>query len=238
MSSQDTGYWAAHVNGAEEDLLTWERELQRPFGVWLEPWGQKEQSQRLLRSSSFAAIDTAREVHREALKIVEVLNGVFRLRTEAGPIVVSGIWKLSPEGKRDVTMFADAGSIIVSGSAVGRRAGVDDSNGPSDVQKWAELAAKDERLAAMLQYYSTEPMSYVDLYRAYEVVDRYWQGRLHKQCWSPSANQLERFKRTANYYHRHSVDPRLKPPSKPMPLAEAAVLVRTVICETLREAAG
>jgi hypothetical protein len=94
----------------------------------------------------------------------------------------------------------------------------------------------------MLRHFGEEPTFY-ELIKVYEAIEVLCSplGGLKSRSWAPSSKKLDRFSRTADYYHRHSLarakSQKKKPPKERMPLAEATQLIRQMMYSLLNDLA-
>lgn len=109
--------------------------------------------------------------------------------------------------------------------------------GPTSVQRWLLLAGQSELVEDLLVHLSAAPNWY-DLYKAYEVIKKLsgGLGPLKARSWCPPQQALSNFSHTANLYrHSPAHASRMASSSKPMELAEANDLIRTMACHVMGE---
>lgn len=231
--TKQRAYWAVHLGGSAPDLENWAHELPRPFDPWLEIDQRDNEQYYLLRSLAFDSLHSAQEVREQAKVILPSLNGIVRLQAGSDPVRLLGVWEYMNDRTRNITMFAEAGILLQD---VRARNIEPSTTEPTRSQKWLQIALSNPVIGEMLGYFGT-PLSWYELYKAFECITRYCHGisNLRQRSWAPSNTDLNRFTQTANFYYRHARNPTLQPPENPMELAEAVGMLRAMIHSVLIE---
>jgi hypothetical protein len=191
--------------------------------------------------------ETAPHVHEYAVSLVEQLNGAMWIARKTHRIRTEGVIEFKPDGAQHMTSILAAGHfegrsrVHAVGIVVSLDGKILPSPGPeeSDVQKWTELADKEEVLADALVYLSRA--EWFDIYKAIECLEDRVGGELplRKLNWI-GAEDFKRLKRTANSF-RHRKDGTHRPPEKPMEQKEAleqlAVMIGRAFADALERSA-
>jgi hypothetical protein len=190
----------------------------------------------VIRSIEFAGATTGEEVKDRAVFMIEAINGAMNLLTGGGRIDFDGVIEVQPDGKLNYFLFPEP---IVARSRVHAAAlehgGTSAPPAPSPAQRWYKSGTTDRVVADMLVRFGKQT-SWYDLYKTYECVRRLYGGeqKLMSRPWASKA-EVERFTRTADYYHRHAYDPAKQPPKNPMSIRDAAEIIRGLVGQTLKE---
>jgi hypothetical protein len=179
------------------------------------------------------------EVRERALSMIKNLNGAMRA-CGSRPVAFGGVVEVFTDGTYSETTFVEAALEFprFTSEGTGTTGGSPGAPQPSLVQKWFSLAATDKVVADMLDHVGTEPNFY-DLYKTFEGIEALSSplGGLKSRSWAPGEAEIERFTRTANYNHRHSLAKTLqrKPPKKRMQLDEATVMIRRMVYSLMND---
>lgn len=240
MSEKEV-HWEVQLLGDTADL----EHLSRHFSTG--PIAVREDHQNaghVYRSSSFDACESSDQVLGVANDELIVLSGILRLVRQSHQNLRTGaVYKYRADGNRDtyvhladsirvharigdVTVYAtDAdGNLIEQPAAVPRTVAI------------SALAIEDASVKkAMRLFASVDAQTWVGLYRLYEVIEADVGGEhtMRKLGWG-SANDLKRFKRSANSVSvagdaaRHGKEQSI-PPDHPMTREEATAFVNFVM---------
>jgi hypothetical protein len=195
----------------------------------------REGDQVVMTSSSFSGISNVRDVRVLAEDLVQRLSGAARLVTGwRGDVKVGQMYQVDEQGVRRIFMIAEPVTIQIRGSPIGftfRRAdGSEEVHRPADpAAKWLKASGSDPRVARALRLLGKDPLLWVDVARLMELIESA-VPRERLDQWV-SKNRRDLLIRTANSAGavgdeaRHGVE-RVVPPPSPMPLSEAATLVK------------
>lgn len=223
-------HWEARLSGEDFDLSQAKR-LCNNQRISI----NKVDEQWFLSSSEFEGLKDASEVHSRAKKIAVTLSGALNiLNGYKGSLSVDSVHKLSPEGKRSVTILAEpvnftirtsfTATLTKSDGTVETRSSEDPTN------SWMELSFENKKVSKIFRLTSME-WDWVNMYRIYEVI----QSDVGKKTneWI-SGTDLERFKHSANSVEvagdasRHGKE-KTQPPKNPMEIKEAKILMRGLV---------
>lgn len=225
--------WGATLSGHAFDLQDWKESLLPPHEPWVEEWILNETSRLVLRSSIFENFTNGADVWNAAKALVVRLNGALAVHNRSQSLTVEGVMERRLDGSfGQHVIFAPGaahGRTRVGGISTGPQIG------PTSVQKWLELADRNELIDDLLMHQSGEA-NWHDLYKAYELVKELCGGQagLEMRAWCPL--RLGLFRHTANLFrHSSAHSSHQNPPAQPMPLPEAVALVRTMTGFVLRE---
>jgi hypothetical protein len=234
--SKDHGSWGAVLTGHTFDLQDWTDALGSPHEPWVEKWRIADIDRLVLRSTGFDQLADSTEVWETAKLLIVRLNGLFATLMRGQPLTIDGVAERHPDG------YVDKHIVIAVGTAYARaRAGSISTTlpqqGPTTVQRWFQLADRNELVEDLLIHMSAAPNWY-DLYKSYEAIKNLSGGQrlLEKRSWCPPKDILSTFTHTANTY-RHSLahSARSNSPLTPMPIHKASDIVRSMANGILQE---
>lgn len=232
-STAHRAYWAVPLTGDKLDLHRWEQALPQSFDPWVIKRDYASDSHTLLRSHEFDTSLSRAEVYDRAAEFVEVLNGTLRAFSGARPISIAGIWECMDDGSVKRTLFGEASFRGEGAMAIGVAGNLAPPT-RSAPQMWLELANSNPKVREMLHFLGAETNFY-DLYKVFECVRSLagGEGKLKGKPWA--IGDLETFKRTADYYHRHARKTGIQAPARQMNLGEAATLMQELARSVLDE---
>jgi len=204
-----------------------------------------------LESATFERLDGTIEVLEEAQRLLPRLNGAGKLKRrgfrdvdvdghlvefragggEARELAVGGI---TPRGRvvhavaRPATVETrarvPAPTILVDGQPMSPKPGTLETN------RWLELAERDPDVAEALAAFN-RPHDWVNLYRVLEIIEG--RADIVGAGWA-SANEVDRFSRTANHPRAAGPNARharssVEPPPRPMTPEEGVELIRRML---------
>jgi hypothetical protein len=228
--------WVARLSGHEFDLAYWERSLRPPFDPWCDRLPQD--GRLVLRSYRFDGLQSADEVRKRAIPLIQQLNGALGVAISAEPLSFDGVGCIDDQGEVHLHFFAELNEQL-HGFMVTATAEVRDSDGnlippappqPSNAQKWIGAAEKNNQIADMLVF-AGRADNWFDIYKAVEIAEKLAGGQ-HKLSGLLGTfdQEYKRMRYTANSYRHVGFD---RPPTVLTTLAEAKSLlshiVRTVL---------
>jgi hypothetical protein len=224
--------WAVELTGNKLDLDDFREQLKPPFNPWIENYETDDGIKPLLRCTDWQSLTEAADVHRDAARMVDWLNGEAKLiHDDAMPVGLGMTMRFGADGKREPIILATTGHIrIKMGRARGRIAM--DTDAPpqeSKMQRWLREAEADDVRADLFAHLRRADNWY-DLYKVMELAERL-VGSQHELEAHPDVDGKEwrRVRRTANHYRhaRHPVNHQL--PDIPATLEEGIAFV----CKTV-----
>jgi hypothetical protein len=231
--------WIVRLSGDEFDFKYWEQSLRLPFDPWCDRLPQD--GRLVLRSHRFYDLQSADEVRKRAIPLIQLLNGALGVEVGAEPVGLDGVGRIDDQGEVHLTTFGEL-NVQLRGFTLTATGEVLDSEGnpippapprPSNPQRWIGAAEKNDQIADMLVFAGRSD-NWFDIYKALELAETL-AGHRNKLrvLLGASADECERMWRTANSY-RHARDK-----NKPMvltTLAEArpllSYIVRTILGNT------
>jgi len=190
----------------------------------------------VLRSPDFDGLTDAGAVQQLAIELVEVLNGLGRMKDgNLQPVTAGGV--IGDNGDGMISLFvgdglsvADRAGAAISDSATGEPIPVPPS---PDFAKWAAIAQREPNVRRALRFFAA-PVTPVNLWKVYEVIrdDVGGKGQIVSYGWT-TADQIERFRSVHSVSAfgdeaRHAVEMQ-PPPRDPMSLGEAQAFVRGLL---------
>lgn len=194
----------------------------------------------MLRSNTFERCRDASEVRTNAEQIVTALCAYSRLYWRGTrSIEVGSVIRHRENGTRDIFLKAECAALQCRGFpaelTVTRSDGTVERGSSSDrLQEWIEYALRDPDVAKALRLRNTDRLSWVELYRLYEVVEgAVGRSAIVASGWI-SESKIRLFKHTANSVEAIGDEARHgrrkhQPPKDPMKLSEARRLVDELI---------
>jgi hypothetical protein len=190
----------------------------------------------VLRSTQFDSFQDANDVRAHTQEIVTFLSGYSRLVLGAHkPIKMGSVVMVRDDGTKNVFVQLEPltirARVSLASVSVTRADGTVEHYGPADsVKDWLEAAGQDPAVAKALRLRNADGLSWVELYRIYEVVEGD-VGRSHivASGWVKDS-EIRRFKHTANSVGacgdqaRHGKES-TQPPKNPMSLSQAKSLI-------------
>jgi hypothetical protein len=210
--------WIARLYGHRVDLAYWEQRL-KEFAPKCERIPHDGESVWALRSDHFNQLQTARDVRKCAITLIEWLNGALALEGNAEPLRLESVGRIDSNGQISFTNFAEVNSQLRGMSAAVNVAVGDvppPPPEPSEAQKWVKAAEGNADIAKALKHLG-QPTNWYDIWTAYEIIeDDIWDstaesarptGKQPKRVLLKSKNwvssdDLRRFAASCNY-HRH-----------------------------------
>ncbi len=199
----------------------------------------------VLRSDSFAYLDSEADVRVAAQCVVDALSGICRMLLQAdAPLSIANIVDVRPDGTRNMFVQLEPGVLRIAGGLVSLQVthadGSVEERRPSDpVRAWLHKALVAPQAARALRLRDKTSLSWTELYRLFEViVDGAGGAEAIVEAQWASRTQLRRFKHSANSVvvagdeARHGVEP-TSPPSDAMTISEARSLVDILLARWL-----
>jgi len=193
----------------------------------------------VLRSTQFDSFQDANDVRAHAQEIVTSLSGYSRLVLGAHkPIKVGSVVMVRDDGTKNVFVQLEPAIIrarVLASLSVTRADGTVEHHGPADsVKDWLEAAGQDPAVAKALRLRNADSLSWVELYRIYEVVEGdVGRSNILASGWVKDP-EIRRFKHTANSVGacgdqaRHGKES-TQPPKNPMSLSQAKALMDVLL---------
>jgi len=189
----------------------------------------------VLRSTEFDSLQDANAIRTRAQEIVISLSGLSRVLLDTHrPIKVGSVMMLRDDGTKNVFIQVEPISVrarMRANLSITRADGTVEHHSPADpLRNQMEVAGQDPAVAKALRLRNADVLSWVDLYRIYEVVEGD-VGRSHivASGWVKDS-EISRFKHTANSVAasgdqaRHGKES-TQPPKNPMSLSQAKTLI-------------
>jgi hypothetical protein len=195
----------------------------------------------ILRSSALDIADGPDEARSEAVRIAAALSGICRLLIGSDqPIRVDALTQIRDDGKRNIFMRLEPAVLRITGglisTVVTRADGTVEERRASDpAPKWLSAALTDTKIARALALRDATSLSWIDLYRLFEVISAGAGGdnQLVSLGWTSRAT-ISRFKHSANSVTvagddaRHGVET-TDPPSNPISHGQAKEFVDSLL---------
>jgi hypothetical protein len=219
--------WAVELIGEDLDLDDLREMLAPPFDPWVENYVAENGCKALLRSPTWVTLSEASDVVRDAMRMIDRINGELLLfHEDAHPVKHGEVMRFGPDGKREPILFAPTGEIKIT---MGRVRAKSTPTGErlcspqeSEMQRWFREAEADDVRADLFSHLSpllANPSSadkWFNLYKAGELAkelaggkQKMLEGKLGEK-WT----DWDRARQTANSY-RHApwvCDPPPNPP--------------------------
>ena len=194
----------------------------------------------ILTSDSFACCVDAADVHREAERIIDALNGAACISPGTmQPIRVGAVLGSRADGKHDIFCFMEPVRLRhrvlpVSVKVTHPDGTVKESHPADHLKQWLSLALANEAVAKVFRICANNELGSVDLYRVLEIIAEDVGGlaSIESKGWAKES-LMRLLKRTANL-ERHGVQ-KNQPPPNPIPKSKARALMVEIIHKWLRE---
>ena len=189
---------------------------------------RKEGDKYYLTASSIDVPPAGVAFNEEARRLVNLLNGIARLRDPACPAIDLAGSYTDEDGNVTVSLATATLQIRTRLTATAQ---VVDSDGnvrppaPPVEPKWIEAAACDPEVAEVLDLVGrAAPLGFEELYKLDELIKR--SGKLTDAMKTAGITDPQRklFKHTANSESRHAAG-KVVPPTKPMPINQARAMM-------------
>ncbi|MFQ5839585.1 MAG: hypothetical protein ACE5HK_02575 [Candidatus Methylomirabilales bacterium] len=194
----------------------------------------------VLRAVEFAAASNAREVRVRAEKIITALSGATRLILGAHePIKIGTVTQVGDDGSKYIFVSVEPAVARARAMPVGltviRRDGTVEHHRPADsINDLVPTILEDPAVEKALRLRNADALSWVELYRLYEVVEGdVSRSHIVGSGWAADS-ELTRFKHTANSERaagdaaRHGKEV-TQPPKRAMTLSTARSLVDRIL---------
>jgi hypothetical protein len=194
----------------------------------------------VLQSSRFEVMTDASMVREEAERIAESLTGAASLHLDSPrPITVGGAFR-EDGPRKDIYVFVE-NAAAATARALPPTIALSSPSGPTQVQRPADpivplvkKALSDPNVAKVLRLRDSANLSWVELYRVFEVVEgSIAPASIDSRGWA-TKSELRLFKHTANSVAaagdeaRHGSEA-TQPPKDPMSIDEARALIDRII---------
>ncbi|MGH7115561.1 MAG: hypothetical protein ACREE9_13820, partial [Stellaceae bacterium] len=173
--------WVVQLSGHDFDFSYWERSLRPPFDPWCDRIPQNGRF--VLRSRCFDDLQSADEVKKSAIPLIQRLNGALSVAVGAEPLNFDGVGRVDDQGELHLTFFAELNERLrLMATAT---AEVRDAEGnlippappqPSNAQRWIGAAEKNDQIADMLVF-AGRADNWFDIYKALELAETLAGGR-------------------------------------------------------------
>lgn len=231
--------WLVPLEGHKFDLEELPRWFTSPDLEVIE-----EEGNYYLKSNEFNSFSESSEVRERAEELLQDINGAAKIySSEYRPINIGSLIKIDENGIRHHYKEVKE-TINVRGKGYVEVTKADTSEGGQEsreiipVESWVAKAKQDRIIKKVLRFWSTEKISWFNLYNILEAIEEDIDCEVHEKGWA-SNNEVNRFTHTANCYSvlglesRHGRD--FEPPSKPIDLSDAISLIRKITNNWLRE---
>jgi len=197
-----------------------------------------------LRYSEFDSLASYKEVQESAAGMVKLLSGMCKVLISTRiPLGISGITRYMPDGTRHCFNTVEERLSVrgtMSMTVTGGDGTVAEIHQADPVIRWLLLARRYEPVAKAFRLFGDPQLGWVTLYKIYELIESDVGGpkAITKAGWT-SQSTISRFKHSANSPSvggddaRHGTET-TTPPSKPMDLAEARVMIKMMMHNWLR----
>jgi hypothetical protein len=227
--------WLARLKGHEFDL----KELSEHFRSPERSVRKDEDGHYYLRSAHFDSSSDAAAVRKQATEMIGHMNGAVKLHAVGSYHMVDVVHVACVDEGGGCEIFVSAADSIGARDSISvnlpAKEGdvVELSRRPSEIERLAALAERDERVAAALRFFQRG--DWVSLYKVWEIVRDGAGGehQLLKSGWTTKTTK-DRFTRTAQSPKvlgdeaRHASE-HSPPPSDPMSPDEAKAFVKSLM---------
>ena len=230
------GRWFFRISGDLEMLMEIEDSLEA-IGLYR----FKENGEWLWTSPRFEPLTEAHDVLVCAKELISVVRGAIYLTFgSADPIAVNGI--LRAQRQKPPVQFIFPDSAVAQARAgmptIARESDAHSGKEEKLIYKFLAAAEESESMKRVFRLVGSKPLDWSNLYRIFEIVSADVDVKISVRGWA-SESDIRLFKHTANHpaavgdEARHGVMP-AEPPSEPMKLAEAEVLIRNIVESWIR----
>ena len=196
----------------------------------------------VLRSEELDKLQDAGRARARAEEIAVSLSGASRIILGTHkPLKVGGMIQIRDDGTRTTFALQDEPAVtrervFPASVSITRKDGTVERHRPADrVEEWLEAAAQDPSIAKALRLRNAGNLTWVELYRIYEVIagDMGGESAIVAVGWAEKA-EIKLFKRTANSVvatgdqARHGYQ-KEEPPKNPISLGQAKVFIDTLL---------
>ncbi len=195
-----------------------------------------------LISSNFNSLKLAKDVRKQAVAIIEILNGAIKLlNNNFQGITEDDVILIKADGKYQ--HHVNLKGQLTFRSKVKANSTIYKSNGkkqitkqPNNIESWYNLAMKDKDVADALHFYRKD--SWVSLYKVYEIIRDDVGSKITKGGWV-TETQIRLFKQTAQSRFalgdnaRHAAK-KYTSPEQPMSVNDARLLIKGVLLNWIR----
>jgi len=198
-----------------------------------------------ISANEFDSCAEAREVLLQGTNLVNVINGIAQLQNSNWkPVKLIGVARNEIDGSRTQFLSPEPiqGRSKVSANLTVIRADgtVNTSRQPSFIESVFTISTRNANVERALRIYGSREHNWVNLYIIYEIVESDVGGKnvIGANGWC-SETQIRNFKHTANSVgavgdeSRHGKES-TAPPSIPMPLEEARILIVSLLKQWIR----
>jgi hypothetical protein len=229
--------WGVQLTGSQTALGFWLSNLKRPFDPYLEMIGDERGDFVVLRSRSFANVETVNNVFEEATTLFATIYVAERGSLVANPIDLGPVVEFTEAQLprrtyvltlAPITVHAHVGTAsLYVRDAFGHPVAVTPNDTseihPSKVQRWFEAASVDDRIKAAIDHLHGKP-GWVEFYKAFEAL---------KTVPTPNVSdeQKDRLRRTANVHRHHKT---ASAPKNPMTFPEAQEFIHFLLDEATK----
>jgi len=195
-----------------------------------------------LKSTAFDALASEDDVYAKAKSLMPSLNGIASVYVTGyrNVGISGGIISIDAGGTRKRYIYEAVTEEIRLKASVDVAGGVAVARGPTEADAAIKAAFTEEVLSRALQFFSLEK-NWVNLYKVLDAIeeDMGSADAVMKKGWV-SASEIDRFTGTANNHNaakgnaRHGYVSKRPMKKKPMTLAEAEQLIRTLLTQWLK----
>jgi hypothetical protein len=183
----------------------------------------------------FDSLDKAQEIFEKAKTLGPVLSGATRL--ELGrPLRFGNVFRENEDGTCEEFGFGEGSVLVPKMFTKGAEGGAKVSNLGDNVKVWFQTARRDEKVNEALSLFGSPDLSWVLLYKVFEIVEADIKTKICKKRWVTKTLE-DRFTQTAQL-HRHAKHSekmtKYKPHNKPMLFHEATTFIQTILDNWLR----
>jgi len=141
--------WAVVLVGERFDIDDLKDRLPPPFDPWVESYSDPAGDGLVLRSSAWANLTEARDVHMDADRILERLHGEALLYDpDATRVTPGGVFEFCSDGRRDATAVVHGAELKITMGRIRAHATATTGGAPpppaeTETQKWFRKAEND-----------------------------------------------------------------------------------------------
>jgi len=196
-----------------------------------------------LQSSDFDVLTDAGEVRLHAQNLLQFMNGAAKIQHgRYQPVEVDAVSQVNEDGTRHI-FIAAVGTIVARSraSAISTTGGSQDSpKRPTCTESLLAIADQDAKVKEALRMFGSLEPTWANLHKVFEFIQLDIGGTMFEAGWT-TKGEVNRFTQTANSAlaigddARHPInEKKFQPPKKPMSLAEAKSLIRTLLPNWIR----